>query len=66
MSTRKGMDLLATCSVTLGSARVMGVMGVFESGRFSHLGVQEVPARPGKSLHLDWLVPRMEVPGESL
>ena len=30
MSTRNEMDLPATCSVTLGSARVMGV---FESGR---------------------------------
>ena len=33
MSTRKGMDLPTTCSVTLGSARVMArVIGLFESG----------------------------------
>ena len=33
-------------------------------GCFSLLGVREVPERPGKSLHLDRLVPRMEALGE--
>ena len=35
MSTRKGMDLPATCSVTLGSVRVMGVLesGPLQSSR---------------------------------
>ena len=50
MSTRKGMDLPATCSVTLGSARVMGVLksGLLQSSRSPRSsGVARLESTPG-------------------